>query len=477
MTGKAANLDRLFKPKSIAIVGVSGKGFQFGGSSYLSRLEECGFDGRLYPINPKISDLAGMKVFPSLDALPEVPDLAIVCVAARHVPDVLENCGRVGCRHIHILSSGFKELGTSEGADLETRVADISKRHDLQVVGPNCMGPYCPASGMTSYGESPGLSGALGLISQSGGITQRMTEYACSLGIGVAKAVSFGNAAVLDGCDFLEYMAHDEETRVIAMYLESVRDGRRLLKLAQEVNRTKPIVLLKGGESDVGQRTAASHTGAMAGGRESWDAFFRQTGVTRVRTLTEWMDAIAAFSLLPAPAGRGVFLGCGGGGSSVIAGDVANAEGLDVPAPTDATMDAFREFVPAIGSFAGNPLDNLWMSFDAPQLTHVLELVLEDPACAMILVDLLIPRKIYHALDFKDPTPEVIDFLIGRPDRKPTVFSLDHDGGSAELASMGTDMRLRLFQAGIPAYPSVRRAARALMHLYRYHSFLQKETA
>jgi acyl-CoA synthetase (NDP forming) len=471
MTQRTAKLDKIFKPRSIAIVGVSGKGFQFGGSSYLSRLEECGFEGSLYPINPKLSELSGREVFPSLEGLPEVPDLAIVCLAARRVPDVLEDCARVGCRHIHILSAGFKELGTGEGAELETRVAEISRRHGLMVVGPNCMGPYCPGSGLTPFGESPGLAGPVGLISQSGGITQRMTEYACSLGIGISKAVSFGNAAVLDGCDYLEYMAEDDETRVIAMYLESVRDGRRLLELAKEVNRAKPIVLLRGGESEVGQRAAASHTGAMAGGRETWDAFVRQTGVTRVRSLSEWMDAIAALSLLPAPTGRGVFLGCGGGGSSVIAGDVARSEGLDVPAPSDATMDAFREFVPAVGSFVGNPLDHLWMSFDAPQVGQVLDLVFEDPACAMILVDLLIPRKIYHAVEFKDPTPVIIEFLSGRPDRKPTVFSLDHDGGSADLAQTGTDMRSRLFQAGIPAYPSVKRAVRALMHLYRYHSF------
>ncbi|UCH20778.1 MAG: CoA-binding protein [Deltaproteobacteria bacterium] len=473
MDESRANLSKLFTPESIAIVGVSGKGFQFGGSSYLSRLLECGFKGRLYAINPRIEKVLGQKAYPTLEALPEVPDMAIICLAAKFVPDVLESCGRIGLRHIHILSSGFKETGSREGEELEARVTDISKRHGLLVIGPNCMGPYCSASRMTPFGASPGMRGPLGIISQSGGIAQRMTEYACSLNIGVEKAVSLGNAAVLDCCDLLKHMADDEKIKVIGMYLESVKDGRTLLELAKEVNREKPVIMLKGGDSDVGEKMAASHTGAISGGRKSWNAFFRQTGVTRVRSMTEWMDAIVAFSLLPAPAGKGVFIGCAGGGISVIAGDILMAEGLDVPALSETTMDGLRSIVPAVGSIVGNPLDSFEMSLNAHRFMEVLELVLEDPACSMILIDRLIPRNIYHLPDVEDTTDAVIDFVRTRSDRKPTVFSADYDGGGTDLALKGTEMRARFCQAGIPLYPSVKRAARSLMHLYRYHSFRQ----
>jgi acyl-CoA synthetase (NDP forming) len=474
MDESRANLSKLFTPESIAIVGVSGKGFQFGGSSYLSRLLECGFKGRLYAINHRIEEVLGQKVYPTLEALPEVPDMAIICLAAKFVPDVLESCGRIGLRHIHILSSGFKEIGSREGEELEARVADISKRHGLMVIGPNCMGPYSSASRMTPFGASPGMRGPLGIISQSGGIAQRISEYACSLNIGVEKAVSFGNAAVLDGCDFLKHMADDEKIKVIAMYLESVKDGRTLLELAKEVNREKPVIMLKGGDSDVGEKMAASHTGAISGGRKSWNAFFRQTGVTRVRSMPEWMDAIVAFGLLPAPAGKGVFIGCAGGGISVIAGDILMAEGLDVPTLSEATMDGLRSIVSAVGSIVGNPLDSFQMSLNANHFMEVLELVLEDPACSMILIDRLIPRNIYHLPDVEDTTDAVIDFVRTRSDRKPTVFSTDYDGGGTDLALKGTEMRARFCQAGIPLYPSVKRAARSLMHLYRYHSFRQR---
>jgi len=219
------DLKQFFNPRHIAIVGVPTEGFRFGGLSFLKKLQECGYPGMLYPINPKAGEIRGLKAYPDLSSLPEVPDLAIVSVAARLVPSILEECARIGLRHIHILSAGFKETGTDEGKQLEARVTAISKDKGLLVIGPNCMGPYCPASGLTAWGAIPGLSGSLGIISQSGGLTQRLTEYTCSLGIGTGKAVSFGNAAVLDSTDYLAFMAEDESIRVIAMYLESVRGG------------------------------------------------------------------------------------------------------------------------------------------------------------------------------------------------------------------------------------------------------------
>ncbi len=300
-----ADLRQFFSPKSIAIVGVPRKDYRFGGLSYLGKFKEYGFPGRLYPINPNATEILGFKVYPDLSSLPEVPDLAIICVAARHVPEILEECARIGLRHIHILSSGFKEMGTEEGDTLEQRVTAISNENGLLVIGPNCMGPYSPSGRLTPWGAIPGMSGPLGIISQSGGLAQRLTEYTSSLGIGVEKAVSMGNTAVLSAVDYLEFMARDEKIRVIAMYLESVKDGAKLFHLAKEVSQKKPIILWKGGETEVGALTAASHTGGMAGERKIWEAFCRQTGVVLVRSMDEWVDAIMAFSFLNAPAGKG----------------------------------------------------------------------------------------------------------------------------------------------------------------------------
>jgi acyl-CoA synthetase (NDP forming) len=469
MVSMKNDLEFFFKPRQIAIVGVTRAESSFGGLSFLRKLQEAGFSGALYPINPKATEIGGLPAYPNLSSLPVVPDLAMVCVAAAHVPAVLEECGKIGLRHIHILTSGFKEIGTEQGRKLEEQIASIAKRKRLLIIGPNCMGPYCPASGLTAWGAIPGARGPLGIISQSGSITQRLTEYAYFLGIGTDKAVSVGNEAVLSGLDFLEFMGEDEDLRVIALYIENMKDGRRLLELAQEINKRKPIIVWKGGKTEVGARTAASHTGGMAGQQMIWEAFFRQTGVIHVNSLDEWVDAVLAFALLPPPSSRGVFLIGGGGGNSVVGSDTCIQEGLDVPSPSSATMEKLRETVPVAGSIAGNPLDD-WRTFvDLTYLGKILDLVYRDPAMGMVIVDRLIPRKAYHMRDLPDFTPAAIEQVKQRSDRKPVVFAADSGGGDPELAAKGASMRAEFGKGGIPAYPSVKRAARALIHLYHYY--------
>ncbi len=469
MNSPSTDFDKFFNPTRIAIVGVSTGDYKFGGSSFLHKLLDCGYPGKIYPINPRSGEIKGLKIYPDLISLPEVPDLAIVCVAAGLVPAILEACARIGLRHIHIMTSGFKETDQNEGRLLEDRITALAAAHDLQIIGPNCMGPYCPSSKLTAWGAIPGLTGSVGIISQSGGLTQRLTEYLASLGIGVNKAVSFGNAAVLDSTDFLEYMAADDGIQVIAMYLESVKDARKLLRMAQSIGRSKPIILWKGGDSRAGAATAVSHTGALAGSQEIWTAFYRQTGVIRVQSLNEWADTIMAFSLLPAPGGNGVFIIGGGGGNSVTSSDAFSRQGFEVPPLSEDTMNFLRRSVPTAGSIAGNPLD-MWRTFtDADYLAEILELGYQDPAISNIVIDHLIARKAFHFANALDPTPQVIDYLTRRQPAKPTVLTIDTDGGDPDLAVAGVRLRTRFCRAGFPAYPSADRAARALGHLYRYH--------
>ena len=464
-------LKTFFAPRSIAIVGVTRTEYVFGGISFLLKLQEAEFPGRLYPINPEADEIRGIKAYPSLSSLPEVPDLVMVCIAAPHVPALLEECGRIGARHIHILTSGFNELGTEKGRLLEERIASIAREKGLLIIGPNCMGAYSPAAGLTAWGAIPGARGPLGVISQSGSITQRLTEYAFSLGIGTDKAVSVGNGTVIGSLDFLEFMGQDDGIRVIAMYIEGMQDGEKFFQLSGEISKRKPIVVWKGGESEAGARTAASHTGGMAGEGRIWEAAFRQTGVTQVRSLEEWIDAVLAFAFLPAPQGRGVFIIGVGGGNSVVYTDTCVREGLSVPAPTEATMEKLRQTVPAAGSIAGNPLDDWRTVVDPSYFGSVLELVYGDPSTAMVIVDRLIPRKTFHLPKMPDPTPETVAQVRNKGHRKPTVFTVDAGGGDPELAAQGAALQAALSKAKLPAYPSVQRAARALMHLYRYHAW------
>ncbi|HYA91648.1 MAG TPA: CoA-binding protein [Thermodesulfobacteriota bacterium] len=469
MASMRKDLEPFFKPRHIAIVGVTRSGFSFGGMSFLQKLQEAGFPGTLYPINPKATEIQGLRAYPNLSSLPLVPDLAMVCVAATQVPAVLKECGRIGLRHVHILTAGFKEIGTEEGRQLEDEIASIAKEARLLIIGPNCMGPYCPASGLTAWGAIPGAPGPLGIISQSGAITQRLTEYAYSLGVGTDKAVSVGNETVLGSPDFLEFMGEDEGIRVIALYIESMRNGRRFFDLAQEISKKKPVIVLKGGETEAGTRTAASHTGAMAGERMIWQAFFRQTGVIHAKSLDEWMDAIFAFACLPPPGSPGVFVIGVGGGASVVSSDTCILEGLDVPSPSTATMSKLRETVPIAGSIAGNPLDDFQACVNPAYFGAILDLVYRDPAMGMVVAERLIPRKAFHTSDRLDSVSATIEQVKQRGHRKPVVFVLDSEGGDPGLAAQGASLRAEFGKGGIPAYPSVKRAVRALTHLYHYY--------
>ena len=209
---------------------------------------------------------------------------------------------------------------------------------------------------------------------------------------------------------------------------------------------------------------------AWRGRQKLWEAFYRQTGVVRVRSMDEWVDAIMAFSLLPVPAGKGVFLIGGGGGNSVACSDTFNREQFEVPPLSESGMDFLRRSVPIAGSIAGNPLD-MWRTFiDAGYLADVLELGYKDPAISIIVVDRLIPRLAYHFPDLADPTPEIITYIKNRRHAKPTVFTIDSDGGDPNLADTGSRLRAQFCKNGIPAYPSAQRAARALYHLCQYHN-------
>jgi len=468
------DLDKLFYPESIAIFGVSKTSNNLGGASYMRKLLESGYAGRIYPINPRGGTIYGRPVFKNLPALPETPDFAIVCVAAKLVPGILEDCAAAGLSHIHILSAGFSELGNREGVEIEAQVTALSKRTGLKVVGPNCMGTYCPAAHLTAWGEMPGFSGPIGIISQSGGITQRLTEYISSLGIGVAKAVSIGNAAVLTAHDYLAYMAEDSQIEVIALYLESIKDGPGLLKLVRRIGRKKPIVLLKGRDSEAGATTVVSHTGSMAGRPAIWRAFSRQTGAVQVGSLNEWVDAMMAFSLLPRPNGKGVFIIGGGGGNSVTYSDICVRQHLSVPGLSDESMQKLRQLVPAVGSIAGNPLDLFSVFQNASVLSELLSLACDDPAVDMMIIDRLIPRRIYHLPDLPDSTPDVIRAIRNRDCRKPVVVTLDSDGGDDALSKQGTQIRRRFCVSGIPAYPSIGRAAKALACFHQYHEWKSK---
>jgi acyl-CoA synthetase (NDP forming) len=296
-----------------------------------------------------------------------------------------------------------------------------------------------------------------------------MTEHAHFKGLGISKAVSFGNAAVLDSSDYLEYLAEDKDTRVVGFYLESVQDGRRFLELARRINPRKPLVLWKGGETPSGAGAVASHTGTLSGEGRIWESGLKQAGVTRVGSLEEVAGATMAFLKLPPPKGRRLFLLGGGGGNSVYYADICTRLGLQILPLTGETREKVNALVPAVGSFARNPVD-AWRAFhDADFMGKILDPVFEDPDLDMIILDRLVPPLTYATPDEKHSIPAAIDYLRKNLDRKPLAVVVDGSGEDPFLATEAALTRQRFCQAGIPAYPSLLLAAQALAHVAAYY--------
>jgi acyl-CoA synthetase (NDP forming) len=483
MPGKH-ELEPMFYPKSVAMIGTSPNPQGWGGTSFLLRLLNIGFPGKIYPIHPKATDVLGLKAYPNVQSVPEPADLAIVAISAPGVPQVLEDCIAAGIKNVHIFSSGFGETGEEEGKKLEEQIVQIIRRGNLRVVGPNCMGLYVPASKLAGWGVKPAGKGNLAFLSQSGGHGEILTAYAQSLGVYFSKIISFGNACGLQVADFLDYLCQDPDTRIISMYLEGIRDGNRLTRLIKEINRTKPVIIWKGGLTESGARAVASHTGSLAGQGRIWEAFFEQTGAIRVNSLEEIIDVVLAFLYLKPVRGRQTLLLGGGGGNSVAFADICGRQGLEIPPLSEKTREELNTFIRLAGNSTRNPLDVWMVQREARLYRRVMELAMADPAIHLAIVD-----RVAGGLDlFDDDEPlhgdqtkgllEVNDFLIdfarNNPYEKPLVVAMDLYGNDLNCAQTGAQLRKNFITSGVPAYPSLESAAKAMIRFIKYHEFQAK---
>ena len=469
------DFEAAFHPRAVAVIGASEtKSSRFQGNAFIRNFQKLGFSGRIYPVNPKAEEILGLKAYPTLASVPEPVDLVIVSTPAREVPAVLEDCIAAGVKNVHVFTAGFSESGEEEGRQLENRLKEIAVKGGLHLVGPNGMGINVPAARMlTLYGESI-KSGPVAFLSQSGGHAGQFTRYAQSFGIGFSKIISYGNGTVMDATDFLEYLATDTETRIIALYLEGVREGSKLLKQIKEINRIKPVIIWKGGLTEYGARAAASHTGSLAGREAIWKAFFKQTGAVQVNSLEELTDVTMTFLYLPPPSGRRVVLFMGGGGHSVTSADFCAREGLEVPTLSPETRRALRGFIPVAGTSVRNPIDAELLLRDLDSFEKALELVIADPEIDILIVD--------HHLDILQETGAnairemgelMCRFAQQGVVRKPLVTVLESLGGDLVVNSERTRLQREFLQVGIGVYRNLTRASRALARYSQYHEFLR----
>lgn len=359
------DLDLLFRPRAVAIVGVpstqEGPPFPF-----FRGLLEMGFagdtddaPGRLYPVNPKLSAYQGLPCYPDLRAIPGPVDYVICAIPAAAVPDLLEQCIEKGVRLLHLFTSGFTETGDAARAELERRIIARARAGGVRIIGPNCVGFYRPTARIAWSPGFPREPGSVGVLSQSGGHAAQLVREGALRGLRFSTVVSYGNASDLNETDLLRYLAADPDTAVIGCYIEGPRGGRAFFPALREAAARKPVAVLKGGLTEAGARTAASHTASLAGTAAVWDAAIRQAGAVRVNDLEELEDLLLTWQFLERPVGRRVGIVGAGGGNVVQAADEAIRAGLEVPPlPAEARAQIAR-FTPIAGTIIQNPLDTI----------------------------------------------------------------------------------------------------------------------
>lgn len=482
------DLDQLFNPSSIAIVGVAAEGFGFG-RGILRSLLAIGYSGKIYPVNARGGSIEGLTINPSVEEIPDTIDFAIIAVPAKHVPAVVDSCRKKGAVGVEILSSGFRELGTPEGIRLEEELQQAAAR-GIRVIGPNCFGIYCPASGLTLL---PGFdlsreSGGVALLSQSGGLSVEFGFIGKWRGIHFSKVLSFGNGCDLRETEMLRYLRHDPETKVICMYVEGVANGRAFLSALKEAAAEKPVIVIKGGLSESGSRAAASHTASLSGQRVIWEAALRQCGATQVENLEELSDTALAFSMLPAGEYKGFSVIGGGGALGIAAADAAESFGLTVPRLREDLQASILEVLPKPGSSAANPID-VANPFIQPE--HVREILLrasqDEHVDFHVVISLLFHYKslkhiLGHQGKVREITPcrELADACreAMKVTKKPVVLVLPNmkqDEDAIEIEEMIREARRLFTNAGIPVYDDVKNALRAVSMVSVYNRRRQEE--
>ena len=350
-------MDFLFHPDSIALVGITTTQPQHWTRTFLEGLIEMEFDRPLYLVNPKGGEIKGRKVHTSLKDVPGNIDYVIGLVNARIAPKLVEECAEKKVRAIHFCTAGFSETGEESRIKLESELTEVARRNGIKVIGPNCMGIYCPKSRLSFSPAFPKESGPVGVISQSGGNSIYLVRQAALRGVRFSKVVSYGNACDIDESDLLEYLAHDVDTKIIALYIEGIKDGRRFRKALEEATNEKTVVLLKGGTTEGGARAVAGHTASLAGSRATWDALCKQLGIISVSSLEEMIDVLVTLLFLPLPGGRNALLFGAGGGASVLIADQFESRGFRVPPIPPEMVAQISEFTPIAGNILRNPID------------------------------------------------------------------------------------------------------------------------
>ncbi len=445
-------LDGLFDPESIAVVGASREEKKVG-HLILKNIISSGYEGRLYPVNPKAEEILGLKTYPSLLEIEDKVDLAVIAVPNTIVPAVMDQAGQKGVKAAVVITAGFKEVG-KEGAELERRVGEIGKRYGIRILGPNCLGLINTHSKINAtFTRNYPKEGGVAITSQSGAVGTTALDWAAETSVGFSKFISVGNKVDIDETELLSYLQEDEQTKVIGMYIESIDRGEKFMRVAYETSRSKPIIALKAGRTSSGARAASSHTGALSGSDQIYDAALEQSGVIRVRTIDDFFDALQVLAEMPLPPGDGVAIVTNAGGLGVLAADACADHGLNLVSFKKETIERLRQGLPEEANVF-NPVDVIGDA-DANRYEYAIKTLMDDENVSSICL-------IVAPTDLLDVT-SVAQRISSYSGRTSVPLAVAMVGGK------DMDPGIEILRAsGIPTYGSPDRAMGALGTTSRY---------
>ena len=432
-------MNRIMKPDAVAVIGASNEAGKIG-NSIMKNLINGGYQGAIYPIHPSADTILGLKAYKSVKDVPGAIDVAVFAIPAKIVAQALIEVGEKKIPGAVLIPSGFAETGNVAG---QNELVEIGRKYGVRLMGPNIYGfYYTPKNLCATFCTAYDVKGNAALSSQSGGIGMAIVGFSRSAKMGVSAIVGLGNKSDIDEDDLLTFFEQDDNTQIIAMHLEDLKDGRSFAEVAKRISKKKPVVVLKAGRTSMGARAASSHTGALAGNDKIYEDVFRQSGVIRARSLRDMLDFARGIPVLPTPKGNNVVIITGAGGSGVLLSDACVDNDLSLMAMPPDLDAAFRKFIPPFGA-AGNPVD---ITGGEPPTTYqnTVRLGLEDPRIHALILGywhtIITPPMVFARL-----MVEVVQDMRAKGIDKPVVASLAGDIEVEEAAEY-------LYQHGIPAY-------------------------
>ncbi len=452
-------LEGFFNPKSVAIVGASQKKGKVG-YEILTNMIKAGFKGQIFPVNNKADNIEGLKCYPDLKSIGQVPELVVVVIPAPAVPAVMQDCAKIGVKFVIIITAGFKEVG-KEGAEIEKQVVRIAKQAGIRVIGPNCLGIIAPANKINaSFGGELPKTGTIGYISQSGALLAAILDMANANGIGFSKLVSIGNKADVDELDMIKAFAEDSDTKVIAGYLESINNGNAFVRMAEQISADKPLLLVKAGVTSAGAKAASSHTGSLAGSETAYECVFERAGIIRCSSIQQQFDFAQAFAHQPVPSGPNVAVITNAGGPGIMAADAIEQQGLTFAKLSDETVKKLAAQLPPAANLY-NPIDVLGDAL-ADRYEFALGVILDDPKVDIVLI-LLTPQAMTQAV----PTAQAIVKIAQQKPGKPVLACFL---GATKIQDAVKILR----EGGIPQYDSPESAVTTIKAMHDYVRWLRR---